>query len=531
MAEYEDRLERERERDRLSFGGMPAPYRGKPVEQPARKWLRQFELYCLDRKYDDDGKKALVFKLLMEDDAETWFDGLDASTQASFQALEKAFLSKYGDEAIDGYSFGAFLCFQNKAEELCKYDAIRDKKQWDKLLNELAAADRRVSNKHVVPGFRAEHLVHGLPRAVRQTVALPGTTTNVADVVAAMRKVNHPQLVEAIDEERKIGRIGELERIEELWDYVKRTADKYAEVEVDVDQMRHFWQQSAPVLVPAQRRIGDGSYPSQPNGPSAPYNGVGPSYRPSPPRQRPAPYPPSPTPSPTRPLASLSARERLAVLLRNGQSTHPDTPDGHRIYEQKKAAYQQRHPRTVSRPTTEDEYPLAPGTEPADGTECHRCGHRGHQQASCTGAALSQAEISFRNDLGRDINYALLVSIFQPRSQSSMNNARTSRPFVDPVAMSRPGSKTSLRLRRPSIHFRCQPQFQLPHQFQPLHDRPNRHKHLHRVQFRRPQARGLRLPSRVVPCRLQLQSPSPSRPTLKRRERERKKKKKERRSG
>ncbi|SPO37513.1 uncharacterized protein PSFLO_02988 [Pseudozyma flocculosa] len=484
MAEYEDRLERERERDRLSFGGMPAPYRGKPVEQPARKWLRQFELYCLDRKYDDDGKKALVFKLLMEDDAETWFDGLDASTQASFQALEKAFLSKYGDEAIDGYSFGAFLCFQNKAEELCKYDAIRDKKQWDKLLNELAAADRRVSNKHVVPGFRAEHLVHGLPRAVRQTVALPGTTTNVADVVAAMRKVNHPQLVEAIDEERKIGRIGELERIEELWDYVKRTADKYAEVEVDVDQMRHFWQQSAPVLVPAQRRIGDGSYPSQPNGPSAPYN----------------------------------------VLLRNGQSTHPDTPDGHRIYEQKKAAYQQRHPRTVSRPTTEDEYPLAPGTEPADGTECHRCGHRGHQQASCTGAALSQAEISFRNDL-------VLVSIFQPRSQSSMNNARTSRPFVDPVAMSRPGSKTSLRLRRPSIHFRCQPQFQLPHQFQPLHDRPNRHKHLHRVQFRRPQARGLRLPSRVVPCRLQLQSPSPSRPTLKRRERERKKKKKERRSG
>ncbi|EPQ25613.1 uncharacterized protein PFL1_06822 [Pseudozyma flocculosa PF-1] len=374
MAKYEDRLERERERDRLSFGGMPAPYRGKPVEQPARKWLRQFELYCLDRKYDDDGKKALVFKLLMEDDAETWFDGLDVSTQASFQALEREFLSKYGDEAIDGYSFGAFLRFQSKAAELSKYDIIKDKKGYDKLLDEIAAADRRVSNKHVVQGFRAEHLIHGLPRAVRQTVALPGTTTNVADVVAAMRKVNHPQLMEAIDEERKIGRIGELERIEESWDYVKRTADKYAEVEVDVDQMRHFWQQSAPVLVPAQRRIGDGSYPSQPNGPPAPYNGVGPSYRP--------------------------------ILLRNGQSTHPDTPDGHRVYEQKKAAYQQRHPRTVSRPTTEDEFPLAPGTEPADGTECHRCGHRGHQQASCTGTPLTQAEISFRNDLGRDINYA-----------------------------------------------------------------------------------------------------------------------------
>ncbi|EPQ28317.1 uncharacterized protein PFL1_04144 [Pseudozyma flocculosa PF-1] len=243
MAEYKDRLERER--NRLTFGGMPTPYRGKPVEQPARKWLRQFQLYCLDRKYDDDGKRAEIFQLLIDKDAKTWFDTLDASTQASFKAIEKAFLEKYGDEAIDGYSFGAFLGFQSKAAELSKYDAIRDKKSYDKLLDEIAAADRRVSNKHIVQGFRAKHLIHGLPRAIRQTVALPGTTTNVADVVAAMRKVNHPQLVEAIDEERKIGRIGEFE---ESWDDVKRTADKYTEVEVDVDQMRHFWQQSAPVL-------------------------------------------------------------------------------------------------------------------------------------------------------------------------------------------------------------------------------------------------------------------------------------------
>ena len=321
-------------------------FRGDVDDVEAKTWLKRFERYLLDRGIDNgtDARKIRYFETFMVDAAMDWFEGLDDESKTKYDALKKAFLHQFGGLAQPKETPASrYNSFRDALKTKRTIEDIRDQAVWRVWLSEVLALSNKVDKTYAPEPLKASMFWDSLPTELK-TYITKGDT--VLDIVTQCRDLS-TDVYEEIVEQYDAIRTPVLKMQTELADVKRQMAD-----------LRR--RQVLPPSPPEEKR--------------ARFEGPAPAIR-----SRPAPK---------------AEDSKIPVQV------FPDTPDGHRRYEEALRLYVAQHPRATASPSPLSAYPLTPGTAPPGVGECHRCGLTGHPFTACPSQKpISQAEQVYRRNV------------------------------------------------------------------------------------------------------------------------------------